>query len=76
MNIYYSLKYILQSHFKQIISYIGVRPMVLRGAAAPLEFSNSHFRQFGQKSGNIRAKPLDYRASNGTKYSGNRLQPP
>ena len=29
-----------------------------------------------KKSGNIRAKPLDLRASNGKKYSGKRLQPP
>ena len=36
---------------------------------SPLEF-------FRQKSGHIRANPLDYRASNGKKYSGKRLQPP
>ena len=32
-----------------------------------------HFR--AKKEGNIRAKPLDLRASNGHKYSGKRLQP-
>ena len=31
---------------------------------------------FGKKSGNIRAKPLGFRASNGKKYSDKRLQPP
>ena len=29
-----------------------------------------------KKKGNIRAKPLDFRASNGKTYSGKRLQPP
>ena len=31
---------------------------------------------FGQKKGNIGAKPLELRASNRKKYSGKRLQPP
>ena len=52
---------------------IGVRAMG-RGCS-PLEFSNSHL---GKKnnSGNIQAKPLDFSASNGKKYSGKRLQSP
>ena len=38
-------------------------------------FSYRHFRK-EKKSGNIRAKPLDFRASNGKKNSGKRFQTP
>ena len=53
---------------------IGVRPMGLRGGCSPPRIVQIAI--FEQKSGNIRAKPLDFRASNGRKYSGKRLQPP
>ena len=44
------------------------------GGCSPLESFKLPFS--GKKSGNIRAKPLDLRATNGQNYSGKRLQPP
>ena len=86
------IKDIKSSHLEQTTDFssdvtyqcIGVRPMGLRGASAPppppilflLLLQRAIFWQ--KKSGNtcIRAKPLDFRACNGEKYSGKRLQHP
>ena len=46
----------------------------LGGAAAPWNFQNSHIR--AKISGNIRAKPLDFRASNGENIRATDLSPP
>ena len=57
--------------------YIGVRGGGCGAAAPPPPpriFSNSHFQ--AKKACNIRAKPLDFRASNGENISGNWSQPP
>ena len=54
------------------LKIIGVRPMGLGGGgggSSPLEF-------FGQKSGTIRDKPLDYRASNGKNIRARDFSPP
>ena len=53
---------------------IGVRGGGTGGAAAPWNYSNSHIR--AKKSGNIRAKPLDFRASNGENIWATDLSPP
>ena len=65
--------------FVVVILIIGVWAVGLAGGGGGGGCSPPRSFQIaisGKKSGNIRAKPLDFRASNGQKYVGKRLQPP